>query len=94
MRGVQIVLVLVVLSTVVATFAAPSAFTDVPGGQPYSEAVAELAARGYINGYGDGTFGPDDRTLRAQMAALIAALQELWARCPVANGQYVRLAAE
>jgi 5-aminolevulinate synthase len=30
----------------------------------------------------------------AQMAALIAALQELWARCPVANGQYVRLAAE
>ena len=30
----------------------------------------------------------------AQMTALIAALQELWARCPVANGQYVRLAAE
>jgi 5-aminolevulinate synthase len=30
----------------------------------------------------------------AQMAALIAALQELWTRCPVANGQYVRLAAE
>jgi 5-aminolevulinate synthase len=30
----------------------------------------------------------------AQMAALIAALRELWARCPVANGQYVRLAAE
>src|SRR6478672_3550778 len=30
----------------------------------------------------------------AQMAALIGALQELWARCPVANGQYVRLAAE
>src|SRR6478672_11620685 len=30
----------------------------------------------------------------AQMTALIAALQELWGRCPVANGQYVRLAAE
>ncbi|MGC1180830.1 MAG: 5-aminolevulinate synthase [Methyloceanibacter sp.] len=30
----------------------------------------------------------------AQMASLIQALQELWARCPVANGQYVRLAAE
>jgi 5-aminolevulinate synthase len=29
-----------------------------------------------------------------QMAALIAALQELWARCPVANSTYVRLAAE
>ncbi|MGA8690351.1 MAG: 5-aminolevulinate synthase [Methyloceanibacter sp.] len=30
----------------------------------------------------------------AQMASLIQALKELWARCPVANGQYVRLAAE
>src|SRR6478672_7460906 len=30
----------------------------------------------------------------AQMAELISALQDLWARCPVANGQYVRLAAE
>jgi 5-aminolevulinate synthase len=30
----------------------------------------------------------------AQMAALVDALQELWARCPVANGKYVRLAAE
>ncbi len=30
----------------------------------------------------------------AQMAYLIQALEELWARCPVANGQYVRLAAE
>jgi 5-aminolevulinate synthase len=30
----------------------------------------------------------------AQMASLIQALEELWARCPVANGQYVRLAAE
>jgi 5-aminolevulinate synthase len=30
----------------------------------------------------------------AQMAELIAALQELWNACPVANGTYVRLAAE
>jgi 5-aminolevulinate synthase len=30
----------------------------------------------------------------AQMTSLIHALEELWARCPVANGQYVRLAAE
>jgi 5-aminolevulinate synthase len=30
----------------------------------------------------------------AQMASLIDALEELWAACPVANGQYVRLAAE
>jgi 5-aminolevulinate synthase len=30
----------------------------------------------------------------AQMEYLIDALTTLWARCPVANGQYVRLAAE
>jgi 5-aminolevulinate synthase len=30
----------------------------------------------------------------AQMAHLLGALEELWAACPVANGQYVRLAAE
>jgi 5-aminolevulinate synthase len=30
----------------------------------------------------------------AQVAYLIHALEELWAACPVANGQYVRLAAE
>jgi 5-aminolevulinate synthase len=30
----------------------------------------------------------------AQMAYLVGALSDLWAACPVANGQYVRLAAE
>jgi 5-aminolevulinate synthase len=30
----------------------------------------------------------------AQMAYLVDSLRELWAACPVANGQYVRLAAE
>jgi 5-aminolevulinate synthase len=30
----------------------------------------------------------------AQMAYLIHALEELWSACPVANGTYVRLAAE
>ncbi|MEM8575082.1 MAG: 5-aminolevulinate synthase [Pseudomonadota bacterium] len=30
----------------------------------------------------------------AQMAYLVASLRELWAACPVANGEYVRLAAE
>jgi hypothetical protein len=55
-----------------ASFAAAVTFADVPGGQPYSQPITELAARGYLNGYGDGTYGPNDLTLRAQMAALIA----------------------
>ena len=55
-----------------AAFSLGVPFADVPGGQPSSGPIAELAARGFIQGYGDGTFGPADRTMRAQMAALIA----------------------
>ena len=31
-----------------------------------------MSEHGIVKGYGDGTFGPDDHTLRAQMAAMIA----------------------
>ncbi|HEY8602649.1 MAG TPA: S-layer homology domain-containing protein, partial [Thermomicrobiales bacterium] len=55
-----------------ASFAANPAFSDLPSDRSDSAAISELAARGIIRGYGDGTFGPDDRSLRAQMAALIA----------------------
>jgi hypothetical protein len=62
--------------TVQASFAAIPAFSDLSSDRPNSTAIAELAARGIIRGYGDGTFGPDDRSLRAQMAALIARAME------------------
>jgi 5-aminolevulinate synthase len=39
-------------------------------------------------------FTPSPVHTDAQMATLIAALEELWTACPVANGEYVRLAAE
>ena len=44
----------------------------------------------------NGTVPFENQTVHTdvQMAYLINALEELWAACPVANGQYVRLAAE
>ncbi len=39
-------------------------------------------------------FTPSPVHTDAEIAALIAALEELWAACPVGKGEYVRLAAE
>ena len=39
-------------------------------------------------------FTPSPVHTDAQITDLIAALEELWAACPVGKGQYVRLAAE
>ena len=50
----------------------PPTFCDVTPATPSYEAIVELAARGVIRGYENGCFGPNDTTLRAQMAALIA----------------------
>ncbi len=57
--------------TVVATFAPRPAFGDVPTGAPDHEAITQLAARGIIRGFGDGTARPDAVLLRAQMAGLL-----------------------
>jgi hypothetical protein len=67
--------------TLVATFAPRKTFSDVASGAPYAEAVAQLAARGIINGYqptycqslhlASPCFGPNDHLVRAQMAALM-----------------------
>jgi hypothetical protein len=53
------------------TFVPRPLYPDVTASTPYAEAITQLAARGIIHGYEDGTFGPADLTLRAQMAALI-----------------------
>jgi hypothetical protein len=47
-------------------------FCDASPSTPYYEAIAQLASRGIIRGYANGCFGPNDTTLRGQMAALIA----------------------
>ena len=58
-------------TTVTPLFAPRPAFGDVSSADPASEQIAQLAALGIIRGYGNGDFGSNDRTQRAQMAALI-----------------------
>ena len=51
--------------------AGEAAFSDVPAGQWYTEAVAWAAANGIVNGVSDTTFAPDDPVTREQMAAIL-----------------------
>lgn len=48
-----------------------TAFTDVPVGQWYSDAVSWASANGIVGGYGGGLFGPGDPITREQMAAIL-----------------------
>ena len=48
-----------------------TAFTDVPGEQWYSKAVAWAAMKGVVTGYTDGTFRPDNQITREQLATIL-----------------------
>lgn len=46
-------------------------FTDVAQGAWYTDAIAWAAENDIVNGYGDGTFGPNDPITREQMATIL-----------------------
>jgi len=46
-------------------------FGDVADGQYYTDAVKWAAANGIVDGYGNGTFGPNDYVTREQLAAIL-----------------------
>ena len=54
------------------TFAAANPFSDVPAGHWAYDAIAQLAADGVIEGYGDSTFRGDREITRYEMAQMIA----------------------
>ena len=54
------------------TFAAANPFEDVPADHWASDAIAQLAADGVIEGYGDGTYRGDQEITRYEMAQMIA----------------------
>ena len=53
-------------------FAAANPFEDVPEGHWAYDAVAQLAADGVIEGYGDGTYRGDQKITRFEMAQMVA----------------------
>ena len=46
-------------------------FTDVPGGQWFTDAVTWAAENGVVNGIGSGRFDPDGRVTREQIATIL-----------------------
>ena len=54
------------------TFAAANPFEDVPADQWAYDAIAQLAADGVIEGYGDGTYRGDQEITRYEMAQMVA----------------------
>lgn len=48
-----------------------SAFTDVAGDEWYADAVVWAAAQGIVEGFGDGTFGPQGLVSRQELATIL-----------------------
>ncbi len=52
-------------------------FSDVEEGDWYNNNISTVAAAGIVNGYDDGTFGPDKKITRAEFAAIAARFTSL-----------------
>lgn len=69
-----------------------TSFTDVTDDMPYAAAIKLLAAKGVIQGYLDGRFGPNDPVTRQQFAKMIVlalgiGAQPLQQACPFSDVQ-------
>lgn len=67
---ISFVIALALTAGSTGAFAAAS-YTDVPADASYAEAVNNLTAIGIVEGDGDGTFRPDDKITRAEVAAMV-----------------------
>lgn len=55
----------------------PAGYSDVPANHPHSFAIASATFFGFVSGYPDGTFRPDNGITRAEIAKIIALLMEV-----------------
>ena len=59
------------LTSLIPSFTANAAFSDVEDSHPYKEAISTLSTLKVINGYEDGTFAPDKDISRAEFTKMI-----------------------
>ena len=67
----------VAVSAIAPVASAQTAFSDVKENNSHYQAILELADRGVINGYTDGTFKPGNAVTRGQAAKIIAGILKL-----------------
>ena len=83
-----------VVGASVTAFAASNPFSDVPRGHWAYQSVAELAADGIIEGYGDETYRGDRLITRYEMAQMIAKALARTDKNHAVKADLDRLAAE
>jgi N-acetylmuramoyl-L-alanine amidase len=75
MRALRLfALVIGAAAAVLSASTAPAwgrSFPDVPAGNPYAAAIAEVSAQGIMTGYDDGSFRPTDPVARQQFAKMV-----------------------
>lgn len=73
-KVISAVIALALSASTFATVSFAKSFTDVASTASYAEAVDVLSGLGIINGYEDGTFGPDKTIKRSEAAKIIVAM--------------------
>ena len=71
----KLIALIAVLALTLSTVALGATYTDVAEDSAYSVAVESLTKLGIVEGYEDGTYGPEQAVTRAEMATLIARIQ-------------------
>ncbi|MBO0603417.1 S-layer homology domain-containing protein [Sporosarcina sp. E16_3] len=67
-----VVLAVIVTAVPVTTDAASPSFTDVKPTLDHYDSIMDLAGRGIVKGYSDGTYRPDSRLTRGQASKILA----------------------
>lgn len=72
---------IITLSLIFTSTPALAAFSDVPDGHPYKEAISYMQAQSIVEGYEDGTYRPDNTINRAEFTKILMYMMRM--RIPI-----------